>query len=89
MQCFVNFNLLRQIIRIKFTHLQLVATPNADDCDVSSDRLVFQDGKNKPFCVKPYTKEVITKSNQAFLSFYSNSNRDAQGFRAFYTAGAD
>lgn len=79
-----------QVIRIRFTHLQLVVTSHEDYCDANSDRLQLiqvKDGEEQTSCVRPHTTEVLTASNQVFLRFRSNSNKDAQGFRAFYNAG--
>ena len=76
---------LLQIIVLTFTHLQLAVT-SSSACDVTSDRLVVVE-QGSQSCIRPNTASHQTKTNQAFVMFYSNHEKDAQGFRAFYTAG--
>jgi len=56
-------------------------------CDDRSDRVVVDERGRKRVCVTTTTTRVVTKSNQATLTFVSNELGHALGFRAFYRAG--
>ena len=44
-------------------------------------------GDPQSICVKPNTKTILAHSNTATVSFITNSEVDAQGFRLFYSEG--
>lgn len=74
------------MIKLRFTHFELsLQSPEA--CSEKDDRLMIVENGSKPYCVMPNTKTVVTKTNAVTLQFLSNAQVDAQGFRAFYSAG--
>lgn len=75
-----------QVILLWFTHFEL-GLQSADSCSATDDRLIITEAGFKPYCVMPNTKKVVTKTNEVTLQFISNAQVDAQGFRAFYSAG--
>lgn len=75
-----------QVIHLHFTHFEL-GLQSADPCKDTDDRLVVTERGGNPYCILPNTQKIVTKSNEVAVAFYSNSEVDAQGFRAFYSAG--
>ena len=74
-----------QIINIRFTHLEIGSVVD-EACGEAHDRLVVSEPGSQS-CIKPHTLTYSTKGHQALITFTSNYHTDAQGFRAFYTAG--
>ncbi len=80
-----------QEIAFHFTHLELGSLQNGD-CSEKEDRVVIhwsdrRTGDPQSICVKPNTKTILAHSNTATVSFITNSEVDAQGFRLFYSEG--
>jgi hypothetical protein len=83
--------LMSQIIKLEISHMSLWGQTTSDKapCSDKDDRLVIEEpsGGVKPYCVSASSKTITTKSNQLTIRFITNGLGDAQGFRAFYTAG--
>ncbi|KAL5012042.1 hypothetical protein ScPMuIL_010593 [Solemya velum] len=73
-------------IHLDFHHFDL-GHQSSDFCDPLGDRLIItewlQDGEDV-LCLGPHVASYSTKSSNATITFISNGNRDAQGFRVFY-----
>jgi len=77
-----------KVIKFHFTHLDL-GLRTQSPCARNDDRVTITEsvpGGEDSLCVLPNTRYFSTRSNQAEVKFYTNSNTDGQGFRVFYTA---
>lgn len=81
--------LFLQIIKIDFLHFDL-GPQSYDPCSSSNDRLIFSDisrDQETVTCGGSDLKQYVSKTNNVTVTFISNANHDAKGFRAFYEAG--
>ncbi len=80
-----------QVIKFRFTHLDL-GLQGGSACRDQEDRVQIDWTDNwtddaRTVCVQANTKEIHVTSNTALVSFVTNSQIDAQGFRVFYSEG--
>ncbi|WAR31389.1 CDCP2-like protein [Mya arenaria] len=77
-----------KIIRLSIHHLDLGWRPG-DWCSQEVDSLTVTevaDQGRQSTCIDGESRELSTLTNTASVNFVTNSDRDAQGFRIFYTA---
>ncbi|WAR31432.1 CUBN-like protein [Mya arenaria] len=77
-----------KIIRLSIHHLDLGWRPG-DWCSHEVDSLTVTevaDQGRQSTCIDGESRELSTITNTASVNFVTNSDRDAQGFRIFYTA---
>ena len=77
------------MIKFRFTHLDL-GMPQS--CSENEDGITIKWIDNwtnelRSVCAVANTKEIHANSNTALVSFVTNSQVDAQGFRVFYSEG--
>ena len=79
-----------QIVKFEIYHLDL-GVQTEDPCDKSNDVLRFYEdtGQNQSLlCAKNYLTEFTSLSNTINVTFTTNAEHDAQGFRIFYYTGS-
>ena len=82
-------HIIFQIVRFEIYHLDL-GSQTEDPCDKSNDVLFFSEvinQKKSQHCAKNHLTEFLTRTNEINVTFTTNAEHDAQGFRIFYSAG--
>ena len=83
------FYMYLQILKFEIYHLDL-GSQTEDACDNSNDILMFRelvDETQSVHCAKNYLNEYSSTSNRMNVTFTTNAEHDAQGFRIFYHTG--
>ena len=83
------YTIFFQIVRFEIYHLDL-GSQTDDPCDKTNDMLVFSDvidQKRSSHCARNYLTEFTSLTNNVDVTFITNADNDAQGFRIFYSAG--
>ena len=80
---------LFQVVRFEIYHLDL-GSQTENPCHKTNDVLAFSeilDEKISHHCVRNYLTEYTSLTNTVNVTFTTNAENDAQGFRLLYNAG--
>ena len=78
-------------MKFEIYHLDL-GSQTEDACDNSNDVLMFRELTDKAqsvHCARNYSTEYASSTNRMNVTFTTNAEHDAQGFRIFYHTGID